>query len=150
MVDATAGGSLMRKTPEDAYGLLDDMALNAFSWNTNRRAKKPSGIHSISTQATLAAQVEALQRQLNQMNAPQQQLLSCEFYGGDHDSVDCQVSTSFEQVNFMGNFQGGQNNFQRPMQNIFREEDIMILNQENIFLLNGVYQGHSHNMDVQP
>ena len=107
MVDATVGGSLMRRTPEDAYGLLDDMALNAFSWNTNRTARKPSGIHSISTQAALVAQVEALQRQLNQMNVPQQQLLNCEFCGGDHDSVDCPVSTSFEQVNFMGNFQGG-------------------------------------------
>ena len=56
----------MKRTPEDAYGLLDDMALNAFSWNTDRTARKTSGIHSISTQA---AQVEALQRQLNQMNA---------------------------------------------------------------------------------
>ena len=70
MVDATARGSLMRRIPEDAYGLLDDMALNAFSWNTNRSARKPLGIHSISTQVALAAQVEALQRQLNQMNAP--------------------------------------------------------------------------------
>ena len=60
--------------------------------------------------------MEALQRQLNQMNAPQQQLLSCEFCGGDHDRVDCPLSTSSEQVNFMGNFQGGQNNFQRPIQ----------------------------------
>ena len=96
----------MRRTPEDAYGLLDDMALNAFSWNTDRTTRKPAGIHSINTQAALAAQVEALQRQLNQMNAPQQQLLSCEFCGGDHDSVDCPVSTSSEQANFMGNFQG--------------------------------------------
>ena len=69
MLDATARGSLMRRTPEDAYGLLEDMALNAFSWNTNRSIRKPSGIHSISTQAALTAQVEALQRQLNQMNA---------------------------------------------------------------------------------
>ena len=71
MVDATVGGSLMRKIPENTYGLLDDMALNAFSWNFNKSAKRPSMIHSISTQAVLAAQVEALQRQLNQMNAPQ-------------------------------------------------------------------------------
>ena len=55
MVDATVGGSLMRRTPEDTYGLLDDMVLNAFSWNTNRTARKPLGIHSISTQAALAA-----------------------------------------------------------------------------------------------
>ena len=68
----------------------------------------------------MATQVEALQRQLNQMNAPQQQMLSCEFCGGEHDSIDCPVSTSFEQANFMGNFQGGQNNFQRPMQNQFQ------------------------------
>ena len=115
MVDATTRGSLMRRTPEDAYGLLDDMALNAFSWNTDRTARKLAGIHSISTQAALAAQVEALQRQLNQMNAPQQPMLSCEFCGGEHDSVDCPVSISSEQANFMGNFQGGQNNFQRPM-----------------------------------
>ena len=120
MVDATAGGSLVRRTPKDAYGLLDDMSLNAFSWNIDRSARKPSEIHSISTQAALAAQVEALQRQLNQINAPQQQLLSCELCGGDHDSVDCTVNTSPEQANFMGNFQGGQNNFQRPMQNQFQ------------------------------
>ena len=31
MVDATTGGSIMRRTPEDTYGLLDDMAFNAFS-----------------------------------------------------------------------------------------------------------------------
>ena len=60
MVDATIEGSLMRRTPEDAYGLLDDKALNAFSWNTDRSTRKPLEIHSISTQAALAAQVEAL------------------------------------------------------------------------------------------
>ena len=65
MVDATVGGSLMRRTPEDAYGLLDDMAFNAFSWNSDRSTKRPYQIHSISTQAALVTQVEALQRQLN-------------------------------------------------------------------------------------
>ena len=50
MVDATARGSLMRMTPENVYGLLDDMAFNAFSWNTNRSTRKPLGILSISTQ----------------------------------------------------------------------------------------------------
>ena len=37
MVDATIRGSLMRKMLEGAYGLLDDMALNAFSWNFDRQ-----------------------------------------------------------------------------------------------------------------
>ena len=43
MLDATAGGSLMRRTPEDAYGLLDDMALNAFSWNTTEQQENQQG-----------------------------------------------------------------------------------------------------------
>ena len=70
MVDAIVGGSLMRRTLKDVYELLNDMALNAFSWNSERSARKLFGIHSISTQVVLSAQVEALQRQLNQMNAP--------------------------------------------------------------------------------
>ena len=52
--------------------------------------------------------MEALQRQLNQMNAPQHQMFNCEFCGGNHNSMDFQVSASFEQVNFLGNFQMGQ------------------------------------------
>ena len=55
MVDATVGGSLIRRTPEDSYGLLDDMILNAFSWNFDKSLKRPYGIHSISTQAALVA-----------------------------------------------------------------------------------------------
>ena len=42
MVDAIAGGSLMKRTPEGAYGLLDDMALNAFRWNFDKQSRKPS------------------------------------------------------------------------------------------------------------
>ena len=88
MVDATVEGSLMRRTLEDVYGLLDDMAFNAFSWNSDRSAKRPFRIHSISTQVALAAQVETLQRQLNQMNAPQHMFI-CEFCGRNHNSMDC-------------------------------------------------------------
>ena len=55
MVDATVGGSLIRRTPEDTYGLLDDMAFNAFSWNSDRSSRRPLGVHSINTQAALAA-----------------------------------------------------------------------------------------------
>ena len=49
MVNATAGGSLMRRIPKEAYGLLDDMALNAFSWNFERQLRKPTGVHRIGT-----------------------------------------------------------------------------------------------------
>ena len=39
MIDATIGGSLMRRTPDDAYQLLDDMANNAFNWQLERSTK---------------------------------------------------------------------------------------------------------------
>ena len=67
------------------------------------------------------------------MNAPQHQMLNCEFYGGNHNSMDCQVSASSEQVNFLGNFQGGQNNYQRPIQNQFpnRGQDRFLKPQTN-------------------
>ena len=36
MLDATADGSLMKRTPDEAYQLLDDMALNAFNQQSER------------------------------------------------------------------------------------------------------------------
>ena len=67
------------------------------------------------------------------MNAPQHQMISCEFCGGNHNSINCQVSASSEQVNFLGNFQGGQNNYQRPIHNQFsnRGEDSFLKPQAN-------------------
>ena len=67
------------------------------------------------------------------MNASEHQMVSCEFCGGNHDSMDCQVSASSEQVNFPGNFQGGQNNYQRPIQNQFpnRGQDRFLKPQAN-------------------
>ena len=50
----------MRRTPKDAYDLLDDMALNAFGWQSEGQLRKPAKIHNIDSQAALAAQVKAL------------------------------------------------------------------------------------------
>ena len=36
MIDAIVGRSLMRKTLDDTYQLLDDMANNAFNWQLER------------------------------------------------------------------------------------------------------------------
>ena len=45
----------MRRTPKNAYDLLDDMALNAFNWQFDRLLRRPTGVYSIDSQATLAA-----------------------------------------------------------------------------------------------
>ena len=68
MVDATIGGSLMRRTPDDAYQLLDDMANNAFNWQSERSIRKSAGIHSIDTLSSLSAQMELLNKKMDNLN----------------------------------------------------------------------------------
>lgn len=36
MLDATVGGALLNKTPEVAYGLLDELASNNYQWVSER------------------------------------------------------------------------------------------------------------------
>ena len=69
MVSATAGGSLMRRTLEKAYDMLEDMALNAFNWKSKRLVKRPVGVHSIDSFSSLSAHIKALQKRTNNMNA---------------------------------------------------------------------------------
>ena len=118
MVDAKAGGSLMRRTLDDAYQLLDDMANNAFNWQSERANKKPAGIHSIDTLSSLSTQMELLNKKMDGMNVMPHHTQESSYDGGDQD-MEFQDHSS-EQVNFMRNFQGGQNSFQRPMQNQFQ------------------------------
>ena len=69
MVDAIAGGSLMKRTPDEAYQLVDDMALNAFNWKSEMSTRKPTGIHSIDTLFSLSAQIGLLSKKMDSLNA---------------------------------------------------------------------------------
>ena len=84
----------MRRTPDEACDLLEDMALNAFNWQSERSIRRPIGVHSIDSYSSLAAQMETLQQRMDRMNVftMENQGVSYEYYREDHDSVDCQVS----------------------------------------------------------
>ena len=56
------------------------------------------------------------------MNASQYQMFNCEFCGENHDNMDYYVSAFSKQVNILGNFQWGQNNYQMPIQTQFINE----------------------------
>ena len=118
MVDATAGGSLMRRTPEDAYQLLDDMANNAFNWQSERSTRKSAGIHSIDTLSSMSAQLELLSKKMDNLHSPSQhpKEASYDSVGRDQD-MELQNSLS-KQVNYMGNYQGDQRPaYQKPQLN---------------------------------
>ena len=47
-IDATAQGSFMSKTPEDAYNLLETMASNNYQWHGERIvSKKVIRLHEV-------------------------------------------------------------------------------------------------------
>ncbi|XP_055960147.1 uncharacterized protein LOC130014973 [Mercurialis annua] len=122
-IDVAAEGSLMRKTTDEAFALLDEMAINGCTW-PNERAKVPAqrGVMTVSVDpvveslkpknASLQAQVDILMRQATGMTMGNVAAVqsSCEVCGDPtHMANDCYVmGQAFnEQVNFMeGQIQG--------------------------------------------
>ncbi|XP_052199599.1 uncharacterized protein LOC127806389 [Diospyros lotus] len=128
--DATAGGTLMRKTPEEAYELLEEMAANSYQWDNERANKKGVGIYNVDSITALSVQIAELNKNLGNlgvstMNASSSSshFLSCELCGrGGHASVDCQVGNPFssslsEQANFIS-YGGNRSNF-NPYSNTY-------------------------------
>lgn len=124
-VDAASGGSIMSKTPEAAYELLDEMAANNYDWHTERQPqRRVAGIHEVNSLTVLAAQVQALANQMSSMTTGVAQQILCDSCGGEHHSTACQFGNVFspsssnpEIMNYVGNFNRQQNNPYAPTYN---------------------------------
>ncbi|XP_062117695.1 uncharacterized protein LOC133831427 [Humulus lupulus] len=96
LIDAAAGGAFMRKSANEAYDLLEEMAINNQQWPSERdNSKKVAGLHEIDAISKLTAQVEALtkQQQGSTMATPVMQAqLMCELCGGPHAYEKCQYA----------------------------------------------------------
>ena len=65
LLDTSARGALMRKSANEAYKLLEDMALNNYQWPSERATpKKPSGVHELDVLKNLAVQISLLTKKL--------------------------------------------------------------------------------------
>jgi protein-tyrosine-phosphatase len=65
LIDAASGGAFMSKSQDDAYNLLEEMAMNNYQWPNERSIqKKTVGVHEIDAITTLTAQVHSLTQQL--------------------------------------------------------------------------------------
>ncbi|XP_073120512.1 uncharacterized protein [Henckelia pumila] len=108
-IDATSGGTIMRKTPEEAYELLEDIASHTYQWQSDRNIpKRPAGVHQIDEFTTIFALLEGLNKKIDSMivTAKQVQTITCNLCGGNHHSTECQVGNPFqlaENANFVGN-----------------------------------------------
>ncbi|XP_062119073.1 uncharacterized protein LOC133832794 [Humulus lupulus] len=73
IIDVAAGGDFMSKSTNEAYELLEEMAMNNYQWPTERgQPKKVGGMMELDAILMLTAQVAALTKQLQKTTLPSQ------------------------------------------------------------------------------
>jgi len=103
MIDAAARGSLMVKTTNDAYALLDEIASNSYQWGSDRATAKKADIYEVEALTAIQAQIAALSKKLDTQTVNAVATPSpCNVCGGPHNNGDCS-NWQQEQVNYMGN-----------------------------------------------
>ncbi|KAG9458341.1 hypothetical protein H6P81_002849 [Aristolochia fimbriata] len=110
MIDAAAGGSINKKTPEEVYELIEEMTANMYSYPMERSCKKPAGIYKLDSSTATQAQLEALQHQFANFQQQSNPVVAsiCGLCGEGHADHDCQgniyaLNSMPEQTNFVGN-----------------------------------------------
>ncbi|XP_073270202.1 uncharacterized protein [Primulina huaijiensis] len=116
MIDAVACGNLLRKTAEEGYELLEEMAASSYHPQSERNTQRRNvRVHQVTGFSAVIAQLEALNRKIDSMNANgtamRLQEIFCEKCGGEHYVKDCQDSGPF---NVNEEAPGGQNSQNRP------------------------------------
>ena len=68
IIDVAAEGTLMSKTEDEAYNLIEEMALNNFQWPTERaQPKRVGGKLEVDAFALLSAKADAITKRLYQL-----------------------------------------------------------------------------------
>jgi len=112
-IDVATGGTLMNKTENDVYNLIEEMMLNNFQWSTERgQVKRVGGKFEVDALTLLSAKVNAMTQRLDRMNVNAVNSSASspyEIYGSiKHMTLNCQVGSPFSQdsskVNYVQNF----------------------------------------------
>ena len=91
----------MGKTEEEAYNLIEEMALNNFQWSSERgQPKRVGGKYEIDALTLLTAKMDAMTQKLNKLNVHAVSSYApcplCDKCGSlDHVSENCQVGNPF-------------------------------------------------------
>ncbi|KAG9450070.1 hypothetical protein H6P81_010035 [Aristolochia fimbriata] len=110
MIDAAAGGSISKKTPEEVHELIEEMTANMYQYPMERSSKKAVGIYKLDSSTATQAQLEALQQQFANFQQQSNPVVAsiCGICGGGHADYECQrnvyaLNSMPEQTNFAGN-----------------------------------------------
>ena len=115
VIDASAGGSLMKKTTDQAYEILEDAATNTNQWprekTTPVKAISDTDNEVLNNLVTHVAQLtKQLTRQQGTVNAIQTNPWElCELCGGQHNNTECQTGNqTVEQAQYVSRFNQSQ------------------------------------------
>ena len=108
IIDASAGGALMKKTTDQAYEILEDRATNTNQWPRDRlTSKKPSTGANTEILNNLVNHVAQFTKQLQKQQGTVNSIQSnpweiCESYGGQHSTMECQSGQmTIEQAQYV-------------------------------------------------
>ncbi|XP_073152284.1 uncharacterized protein [Henckelia pumila] len=119
-IDAAACGNLLRKTPEEGYELLEEMASSSYQAHNERSIpRKTQGVHQVDSFTAISAQLEVMNRKIDSLSegaaAMRIQEVFCDTCGGEHFTKDCQTDNHFYVQGGAPVQQGGNQN--RPRNN---------------------------------
>ncbi|MCI44634.1 hypothetical protein A2U01_0065873, partial [Trifolium medium] len=103
--DASSGGTLLSKSYNEGFELIESITANTYQWPTARAnsapAKKPAGIHEVSESTALSTQIAQLSNMMKTfmttpVKAPEpvkvvtnSAEVACVYCGGGHLFEDC-------------------------------------------------------------
>ncbi|KAK8681659.1 hypothetical protein V6N13_054061 [Hibiscus sabdariffa] len=114
MLDASANGTLLDKSPEEAFEILDRIANNDYQFPTSRlgSGRRTSGKLELDANDSVSAQLSAITNLLKNLQKPsdvrEAKALSCIHCEGNHHATDCTVM--HEQASYLGNYNRNLNN----------------------------------------
>jgi len=116
MIDAAAGGTLMIKTKEEAFNLIEEMALNNYQWsNEHDQPKRVGGKFDVNGLTLLTTKMDVMTQKVDRLNvnavnscAPSPSCDRCDSL--DHVTENCQVGNPWapslvEHVAYVNNIQ---------------------------------------------
>ncbi|GJV33402.1 reverse transcriptase domain-containing protein [Tanacetum coccineum] len=115
-INAAAGGTFMKRRPEECYDLIENMTAHHNDWDTSaQRGESSRSITSSSPEiAALTQQIAKMNKNFLRMSQSNQQVNvvnpSCETCGGPHHCSKCQAASGFTQGDVYaatGNYNAG-------------------------------------------
>ncbi|GJY50821.1 reverse transcriptase domain-containing protein [Tanacetum coccineum] len=118
-INAAAGGTFMKRRPEECYDLIENMTAHHNDWDTSAQRNESSSSNTSSNPeiASLKLQMEEMNRNFTRMLQTNQQVNtvtpSCETCGGPHSYNDCPATVGQNQnVYAVGAYNQGGNSYQ--------------------------------------